>query len=216
MVWCPDSGHIPRGFCGATGPPEKVQVILVCAEPGDPHSNENHGRTPQPDGYLNSAYSYAWDCFKTGKDFFHKNIRYILNLCWPDPSFEEQMRYALITDAVLCSARREGGRKCQERSDNRMWSAISTQTNRGSPECGGGCTGQEGTTSSPPSGRPTIYACFRCRTSRMQSQRSTRIMGKGLPRNTKLCWTKPTLLMVIRRLFLIPGNPVTETQRDLP
>jgi len=82
---------------------------LVCAEPGDPHPNENHGRTPQPDGYLNSAYSYAWDCFITGKDLFHRNIRDILDLCWPNTSFEEKMRNALIMDAVLCSARREGG-----------------------------------------------------------------------------------------------------------
>jgi len=110
MVWDPQRGRIPRGFCGATGTLDDVRLVLVCAEPGDPHVNENHACNPTPEGYLNSAYSYAWGCFATGKDQFHRNIRSILDLCFPRMDFTEQMHYAFITDAVLCSAASEGGR----------------------------------------------------------------------------------------------------------
>jgi len=37
MRWVPERGHIPRGFCGATGDLDEVDLVLVCAEPGDPH-----------------------------------------------------------------------------------------------------------------------------------------------------------------------------------
>lgn len=53
--------------------------------------------------------SYAWGCFADGKDLFHRNIRTLLNLCWPQLTFEEQMRKTWITDSVLCSAPKECG-----------------------------------------------------------------------------------------------------------
>jgi hypothetical protein len=46
---------------------------------------------------------------RTGKDLFHKNVRKILDACWPGTPFEQQMRKAWLTESVLCSARAEGG-----------------------------------------------------------------------------------------------------------
>lgn len=108
MLWDPRRGHVPRGFCGATGELDEVAVILVCAEPGDPHPNESHTATT-PEAMLDSAYSHTYDCLKCGTDVFHRNIRLILDLCLPHVSFDQQMRRAWITDSVLCSARRECG-----------------------------------------------------------------------------------------------------------
>ena len=102
MQWNPGKGHVPRGFAGATGHLDEVELVLVFAEPGDPHDREAHIG-------IATAYQYATDCFKHGKDQFHRNVRAILNMCWPDCSFEEQMRKAWLTDSVLCSARIECG-----------------------------------------------------------------------------------------------------------
>lgn len=102
MRWLPEFGHVPRGFLGAEGALEEVELVLVFAEPGDPHDGEMH------EGQQ-TAYSYATTCFASGKDQFHRNVRKILNLCWPHLSFEQQMRKAWLTESVLCSARREGG-----------------------------------------------------------------------------------------------------------
>lgn|SRR6266498_643166 len=33
MRWKPAQGHVPRGFCGATGNLEEVELVLVTAEP---------------------------------------------------------------------------------------------------------------------------------------------------------------------------------------
>lgn len=122
MRWKPDVGHVPRGFCGATGNPEDVRLVLVCAEPGDPHPGEAHLGDGTPDGYLESAYSYAWTCLESGKDLFHRNFRHLLDLCWPGQTFEQQMHKTWRTESVLCSAEVEGGkvpleveRACAER-----------------------------------------------------------------------------------------------------
>lgn len=107
MRWQPDQGFVPIGFCGATGSIEEVALVLVVAEPGDPHVGARH--PADPCAALESAYAYAYECFHSGKDLFHRNIRHILNLCWPNLDFDAQMRRTWITESVLCSAQKESG-----------------------------------------------------------------------------------------------------------
>lgn len=76
--------------------------MLVFAEPGDPQPGESH------EG-LHTAYDYAFTAFETGLTQFHKNVRYILDACWPGLSFAQQMERAWLTESVLCSATKEGG-----------------------------------------------------------------------------------------------------------
>lgn len=102
MRWEPHWGHVPRGYFGALGGLSEVQLVLVFAEPGNPHSGEGHIG-------IDSAFSYAYDCFKSGKNQFHRNVRFILDLCWPNESFENQMHHVWLTESVLCSAKQEGG-----------------------------------------------------------------------------------------------------------
>jgi hypothetical protein len=108
MRWAPNDGHVPRGFCGAIGPPSEVRLVLVVAEPGDPHSAEAHPSSP-PSAVLESTSSYAYRCFRDGKDLFHRNVRRILDLCFSELSFDQQMQITWITESVLCSAAKEGG-----------------------------------------------------------------------------------------------------------
>jgi hypothetical protein len=79
-----------------------VELILVFAEPGDPHDGEHHSG-------LESAYDYATAAFRTGKDLFHRNVQKILDMCWPDIPFDQQMRKVWLTESVMCSARKESG-----------------------------------------------------------------------------------------------------------
>jgi uracil-DNA glycosylase len=109
MRWAHERGHVPRGFCGATGPLADVQLVLVGAEPGDPHDGENHVLDGTPVQRLESAYAYAYECFRSGKDLYHRNMQHLLTLCWPNESVEEHLRKVWITDSVLCSAAVEGG-----------------------------------------------------------------------------------------------------------
>jgi hypothetical protein len=108
MRWAPEDGHVPRGFCGAAGSLEQVLLVLVCAEPGDPHPTERHvGGTPED--LLRSAYNYAYECLRSQKDPFHRKMRLILDLCWPGLPFEVQLERVWMVDSVLCSARIESG-----------------------------------------------------------------------------------------------------------
>jgi hypothetical protein len=102
MRWAPEQGHVPRGFNGATGAISEVELVLVFAEPGDPHHDEVHTG-------MESAYKKAYDCFETGYDQFHRNTRHILDSCWPGVSYEEQLRKVWMTESVLCSAKMECG-----------------------------------------------------------------------------------------------------------
>jgi hypothetical protein len=109
MRWKPEAGHVPRGFCGATGALAEVELVLVVAEPGNPHSGEVYAGDSAEE-LLDGACRNAYECFAHGTDPFHRNVRGILSACWPTLSFGDQLRRAWITESVLCSAREECGR----------------------------------------------------------------------------------------------------------
>jgi hypothetical protein len=101
MRWDPEAGHVPRGFYGAIGHEGEVELILVVAEPGDPHPGEAHTG-------LSSAYEYAGKVLRAGQDQFHTNLKKIFDLCWPNEPIEQQLRRVWLTESVLCSAETEG------------------------------------------------------------------------------------------------------------
>jgi hypothetical protein len=109
MRWIPESGHAPRGFCGALGKLGEVELVLIVAEPGDPHDLESYSSAASSPELLEEICRYVYGCFESGKDYFHKNVRYILDQCWPGMPFAEQMRRTWITESTLCSAQKEGG-----------------------------------------------------------------------------------------------------------
>lgn len=109
VSWAPARGHVPRGYCGAIGGLAEVRLVLVMAEPGDPHHSESHMDDGSSRGRQESAARYAWEAFETGKDLFHRRVRELLDACWPGADFNTQMRWTWITDSVLCSASKEGG-----------------------------------------------------------------------------------------------------------
>jgi len=134
MRWAPSEGHVPRGFCGANGDPKQVKLVLVVAEPGDPHRLESHPASP-PMATLESTHGYAYRCFRDGKDQFHRNVRRILDLCLPGMTFDEQMQVAFITESVLCSAKSEGAavptvvaRECRKRHIDHQLDAFPNAT----------------------------------------------------------------------------------------
>lgn len=102
LSWAPDQGHVPRGFLGATGRLGEVELVLVFAEPGDPHSAEKHET-------MTKALEYTHECMKSGTDLFHRNVRVILDLCFPGDSFDMQLRKTWMTESLLCSAPKESG-----------------------------------------------------------------------------------------------------------
>jgi len=135
MRWRPEQGHMPRGFCGATGTLDEVEVVFIVAEPGDPHPSEAYEAEASPFEKLSRVYQYVYQCFETGHDQFHRNVRDILRLCWPHLAFHEHMRRVWITESLLCSAAREGGyvlasvhRQCYGQYLKRQLAVLSGRT----------------------------------------------------------------------------------------
>jgi hypothetical protein len=98
MRWEPDRGHVPRGFLGATGTLDEVELVLLFDAPGRPGTGERHTG-------LASTYRYAMSGFRDGASEFHRNVRTLLDLCWPDEPFERQLRRVWMTQSLLCSPR---------------------------------------------------------------------------------------------------------------
>ncbi len=112
--WIPRKGHVPRAFGGATGAISDIRLILVTAEPGDPKHGEVYRGSP--DKMLHhSMCVFTTFLEKDGLHGarqarpFHRNLRKILKLCWPQDSFEDQLRKTWVTPSVLCSAKKSSG-----------------------------------------------------------------------------------------------------------
>jgi hypothetical protein len=102
LRWAPECGHIPRGYLGATGSLEEVRLVLVFAEPGDPHDSKRRET-------MSTSLEYTYQCMKNGTDRFHRNVRLILDLCFPEDPFDAQLRKTWMTESLLCSAPKESG-----------------------------------------------------------------------------------------------------------
>jgi len=117
MRWLPQVGHVPRGFLGATGKRNEVELVLIVAEPGNPYSatpGEHYGTEhfrpgSSPEELLRGVCRFTYTCFRDHTDPFHANVRSILDACWPKLSFDERLRHTWITESVLCSAKGGAG-----------------------------------------------------------------------------------------------------------
>ena len=104
MRWAPEEGYVPRGVCGALGKLSEVQLVLVTSEPGDPLRGEQHSG-----GNLEAMTTFSIECLRSPATPFHKNIRLILNLCFPGVGLSKQLCHIWRTNSVLCSAVVESG-----------------------------------------------------------------------------------------------------------
>jgi Uracil DNA glycosylase superfamily len=107
-TWDPATGHVPRGFIGAFGRLEQIELVLIAAEPGDPQPDETH-RGDSPLDLLERCCEKVYRYFDPPATLYHRNMRRIIDSCYPGLDFEEQLAKTWITDAYLCSAPVEGG-----------------------------------------------------------------------------------------------------------
>ena len=120
--WSPQRGHVPRGFVGALSSLEEVEVVLIVAEPGDPYGSDPISPRLSSEGMLTQTCKDTFEHYRDGVDPFHRNMRFLLDLIFPNTRFDDQLRKTWITESYLCSAPQEGGnvparawRGCAER-----------------------------------------------------------------------------------------------------
>ena len=107
--WEPENGYVPRGYLGATGHAEDVEIVMVLSEPGHPHEGESYDVSLGPERLMAACAAHAYECFKHGRDFFHRNVRWFISQLYPDMAFDEQLRRVWITEGRLCSIDNEIG-----------------------------------------------------------------------------------------------------------
>lgn len=109
-IWAPKRGYMPRGFIGATGALEDVELVLVFAEPGTPDARTtfSDGLTPVDALRATVADTAEWrdGAFDSAADKgeqFHRNLIWFLGQCLPGASPAEVARKVWQTEARLCS-----------------------------------------------------------------------------------------------------------------
>ena len=107
--WAPESGHVPRGYLGATARLDDVDLILLVAEPGDPHTGAVVQPRPRRKSLAAETVADTYRCFLEGTDLFHRNVRQVLDLVLPGMPFDTQLSRTWITNTYLCSAPQEAG-----------------------------------------------------------------------------------------------------------
>jgi hypothetical protein len=101
--WAPRQGHVPRGFIGALGRLDEVKLVLLMAEPGNPLPGESHDG-PDARSKMESTCAHTFKLLQAHPGSVHRNLRYILNRCWPERPLREQLKRTWITESYLCSA----------------------------------------------------------------------------------------------------------------
>jgi hypothetical protein len=107
--WDPARGYVPRGYLGATRSLGEIRLVLATAEPGEPDEGDAYRGTPA--AMLAAAAARSLAAFERGPQQrsapapFHRNLRKILDFCWPGESLESQLAQTWIAPAVLCTAR---------------------------------------------------------------------------------------------------------------
>ena len=110
--WDPVHGHVPRGFTGAFGTLDEIELVLVVSEPGDPFDDEHYDPESSPIEHIETTAEKSFHHLSlrerhTGR--FNTNFCRILDACWPDLSRYEQLRRTWRAESYLCSAPRQGG-----------------------------------------------------------------------------------------------------------
>jgi hypothetical protein len=110
-VWQPEGGYVPRGFGGAAWP-DRVSLVIVTAEPGNPGYDEKYYGSA--DNILsevlgNRRKHLTEGVIRRGADPYNPSLRKILQLCWPKLSIEQSLERTWITNSVKCSAQVSGG-----------------------------------------------------------------------------------------------------------
>lgn len=102
VAWAPGEGEVPRGFCGATGTPGDVRLVLVMGE-ADAAPAPRFAEAAAPREIIAAICRDTWLALSEGRDSQHRNLRHLLRGCFPGLDLPGILRHAWITRAVLCA-----------------------------------------------------------------------------------------------------------------
>jgi hypothetical protein len=108
--WKPEIGHVPRGFTGAFGTLDEIELVLIVGEPGKPWPGERYESGGSAADYTDEIAEFSFHALKTS-DPFNTNFRRVLDECFPDlrGNLYGQMRRTWKAESYLCSTPHELG-----------------------------------------------------------------------------------------------------------
>jgi len=107
--YAPQNGLLPRGYTGAFGHVSDVKLVICLAEPGEPDPDEFYDVKLTPEKLIDDIAKRVAQAYSENCSPFHRNVRRVLDYCWPQLSFDDQLKFTWITEATLCSAQKTTG-----------------------------------------------------------------------------------------------------------
>ena len=108
--WKPAAGHVPRGFLGATGERDKVELVMVLAEPGDPKRTETYVDGLDPADMVRRVVDFVHWTYVDRNGIVQCVVRWFLDRLFCGMDFDDQLRRVWITQSRLCSLDKSGAR----------------------------------------------------------------------------------------------------------
>jgi hypothetical protein len=110
--WHPVHGHIPRGFTGAFGKLDEIELVLVVGEPGKPFDDDRYDPESSPVEQIDKIAEFSFHALQRREQHtrvFNTNFCGILDACWPElrGDLYEQLRRTWKAESYLCSTPRE-------------------------------------------------------------------------------------------------------------
>ena len=108
--WKPECGQVPRGFVGALGSIDEVEIIILLDRPSNPFPHERYTKPNE----LEQTSQFTFQCYLEGTDRdFHTNLTYFLNLVFPEfqNDLDTQLRKTWVTNSYLCSTPKHQGKR---------------------------------------------------------------------------------------------------------
>ena len=106
--WSPAAGHVPRGFLGATGELDEVELVMVLAEPGNPKRTENYVGSLAPADLLRRVVDFVHWTYANRDGTVQCVVRWFLDRRFHGMDFDHQLRRVWITQSRLCSLDESG------------------------------------------------------------------------------------------------------------
>lgn len=96
MIYDPRHGQIPRGFYGAEGELDEIQLVMILMEPAMSDGRPAHN--------IFDVWKVAKRAYGTEDSLGHRRMREILQKAFPGLEYpKEVMRRVWITESILCS-----------------------------------------------------------------------------------------------------------------
>ena len=135
--WNPIDGHIPRGFTGAFGTLQDVELVIVAWRPAPKVQEDEsytaevagNGRVRKPTELMAQACKFTYTCINERREDYHEEIHDVIDSYFGGNDFRQKLRKAFIMQVCLCSKGEPGDESVRTCNNEYLQKALAILKN---------------------------------------------------------------------------------------